>query len=80
MGKRVAALLTGMDQPLGRAVGNALEVMEAVEILRGGGPQDLREVTFELAAEMLLLAARRPILDAARAQVRGGHRRRPRAS
>jgi pyrimidine-nucleoside phosphorylase/thymidine phosphorylase len=54
-GKRVTALLTDMSQPLGRAVGNALEVGEAVELLRGGGPADLREVTVALGAEMLLL-------------------------
>jgi pyrimidine-nucleoside phosphorylase len=56
MGKRVSALLTDMSQPLGRAVGNALEVAETVELLRGGGPPDLREVTVELTAEMLVLA------------------------
>ena len=71
MGKRVVALLTGMDQPLGRAVGNALEVKEAVELLHDEGPSDLREVTFELAAEMVVLAGRAETLDAARAQVRG---------
>ena len=70
MGKRVVALLTGMDQPLGRAVGNALEVKEAVELLHDEGPKDLREVTFELSAEMVVLAGLAPSLDDARAQVR----------
>jgi pyrimidine-nucleoside phosphorylase len=55
MGKRVTALLTAMDEPLGFAVGNALEVVEAVALLRDEGPRDLREVTFALAGEMLLL-------------------------
>jgi len=71
MGKKVVALLTGMDQPLGCAVGNALEVKEAVELLRGRGPPDLREVTLALAAEMIVLAGRAPTLDAAREQARG---------
>jgi pyrimidine-nucleoside phosphorylase len=70
MGKRVVALLTGMDQPLGHAVGNALEVKEAVELLHDEGPRDLREVTLELAAEMVLLAGRAPDLEAARHAVR----------
>lgn len=55
MGKQVVALITDMDQPLGNMIGNALEVIEVVEILRGGGPQDLRELCLELAAWMLLL-------------------------
>jgi pyrimidine-nucleoside phosphorylase/thymidine phosphorylase len=69
MGKRVSALLTGMDQPLGRAVGNALEVVETIELLRGGGPADLREVTVELTAEMLLLGGAAADREAARARV-----------
>ncbi|HEX9993888.1 MAG TPA: thymidine phosphorylase [Acidimicrobiales bacterium] len=55
-GVRTVALLTTMDTPLGRTAGNGLEVAEAVECLRGGGPADLREVTVALAAEMLALA------------------------
>jgi pyrimidine-nucleoside phosphorylase/thymidine phosphorylase len=55
MGKRVSALITRMDEPLGRAVGNALEVEEALALLRGEGPADLREVTVALTAEMLVL-------------------------
>lgn len=55
-GVRTAALLTRMDVPLGRAVGNALEVAEAVDVLRGGGPDDVVELTVALANEMLALA------------------------
>jgi pyrimidine-nucleoside phosphorylase len=55
MGKKVVALITDMDQPLGNKIGNALEVIEVVEVLRGGGPEDLRELCLELAAWMLHL-------------------------
>jgi thymidine phosphorylase len=55
-GVRTAALLTRMDVPLGRGVGNAVEVEEAVATLRGEGPPDLVEVTLALAREMLALA------------------------
>jgi len=56
MGKPTRALLTSMDQPLGRAVGNAVEVVESIEALKGRGPADLMEVTYALGVHMLLLA------------------------
>lgn len=55
-GKRVSALVTDMDRPLGSTVGNAIEVEEAMDALRGGGPADLRELSLALAAEMVRLA------------------------
>jgi pyrimidine-nucleoside phosphorylase len=55
MGKPTRAVLTSMDQPLGRAVGNAVEVVESLEALRGRGPGDLMEVTYTLGVHMLLL-------------------------
>jgi len=55
-GLRVSAMLTDMSVPLGRAVGNAVEVAESVDVLRGGGPADVVELTVALAREMLSLA------------------------
>ena len=63
LGKRVVALLTDMDQPLGRAVGNSLEVAECLEIMEGNGPADLRELCLVLAAWMLYLAKRVATLE-----------------
>jgi thymidine phosphorylase len=65
-GLATTALLTDMSVPLGRAVGNALEVAESVEVLRGGGPPDVVELTVALAREMLALAG---ITDVDPAQV-----------
>lgn len=58
MGRKMKALITDMNQPLGRAVGNALEIEECVECLRGNGPGDLMEVTYALGAEMLVMGER----------------------
>jgi pyrimidine-nucleoside phosphorylase len=66
-GKRVVALLTAMDRPVGHAIGNALEIEECVLALHGQGPADLRELTLELAAEMLVLGGAEHDVDRARA-------------
>ena len=70
MGKKVAALITDMDQPLGRTAGNALEVAECIETLKGRGPKDLESLSIELAAWMLFLAGTTSALDAARHKAR----------
>src|SRR5580693_5415082 len=58
MGKKVVALITDMDQPLGRTAGNAMEIAECIEILGGNGPADLRELCIELSAWMFFLGER----------------------
>jgi pyrimidine-nucleoside phosphorylase len=63
MGKRMAALITDMNQPLGRMVGNALEVQECIEVLHGGGPADLRELCLELGAWMFYLGGASKTVD-----------------
>ena len=55
-GKRISALITDMDRPLGYAVGNSLEVVEAIEALQGKGPEDLVELSLALASQILFLA------------------------
>ncbi|HEY3368017.1 MAG TPA: pyrimidine-nucleoside phosphorylase [Symbiobacteriaceae bacterium] len=65
-GREVAAFVSDMDQPLGFAVGNALEVAEAIETLRGFGPQDLETVCLNLGSQMLRLAGVAPDAEAAR--------------
>ena len=70
LGKQVRALLTRMDQPLGRSVGNAVEIAECVECLRGEGPCDLMELSIELAAEMVLMAGEVGSIEQARDRCR----------
>jgi pyrimidine-nucleoside phosphorylase len=65
-GKKVAAVLTDMNQPLGRAVGNAAEIVEVVDALKGEGPADLMNVVYCLGEEMLLLAGMEKARAAAR--------------
>ncbi len=55
-GKRMAALITDMDTPLGHCIGNILEVKESIEVLKDGGPEDLREACLALSSNMLYLA------------------------
>ncbi|MBQ8287675.1 MAG: thymidine phosphorylase [Clostridia bacterium] len=63
-GKNTAAVITNMDVPLGHAIGNAMEVTEAIEVLRGGGPDDLRTVCLTLATRMIALSCKKSIEEA----------------
>jgi pyrimidine-nucleoside phosphorylase len=67
-GVKARAMLTDMNSPLGRAVGNWLEVRESVECLEGRGPDDLRELVIDCAAHLLVRTERSPNLEAARAE------------
>jgi len=67
--KRVVALLTDMNEPIGRTIGNALETREAIEVLRNAGPADTRELTLLLGAEMLLLGKAERSVERARARL-----------
>ena len=68
MDKRVQALITDMNQPLGYAIGNALEVMEVSQTLQNAGPADLTRLSLELAARMIFLGKITPTLDEARSR------------
>lgn len=68
VGRRTVALITDMDMPLGRHIGNALEVQEAVEVLSGGGDSRLRDLCLELSANMIYLGQRAETMEEARAK------------
>lgn len=66
MGKQTIAVLSSMQQPLGKAIGNALEVREAIDTLKGKGPEDLEQLCLELGSQILLLANKTDSTDEAR--------------
>jgi pyrimidine-nucleoside phosphorylase len=66
MGKKVVALITDMNQPLGRMAGHSNEVVECIDVLSGGGPADLRELSIELSAWMFFLGERTKTLEEGR--------------
>ena len=69
MGRKMAAVISNMDQPLGNAVGNALEVIEAIETLRGQGPADFVEHCLMVSSQMLLIAGHAESLESAQETV-----------
>lgn len=77
LGTKTIALLTDMDQPLGRCIGNALEVKESIDILRGTGQRDVTDLTLRLVSEMLVLGkvatTRKQALALARRSIAQGH-------
>ena len=66
VGRRTMAVISDMSQPLGRAIGNALEVQEAIDTLRGEGPEDLTELCLILGSQMVLLANKASSLEEAK--------------
>lgn len=70
LGLKIRACLTDMSQPLGYAIGNSIEVLECLDVLEGKGPTDLRSLTIELAAHMLVLGGKSSSLSAARTMAR----------
>jgi pyrimidine-nucleoside phosphorylase len=71
MGKTMVALITSMEQPLGQAIGNSVEVEESIRALKGEGPPDLLEVTLALGAEMLMAGRKAKGIPQARAMLEG---------
>lgn len=69
VGRETLAVISNMDQPLGHAVGNALEVQEAIDMLKGNGPEDLTELTLVLGSQMVVLAKKAKSIEEARAML-----------
>jgi pyrimidine-nucleoside phosphorylase len=71
VGRKTMAVISDMSQPLGRAIGNALEVKEAIDTLRGKGPKDLEELCLALGRQMVFLAGKAESLEEAEEMIRG---------
>jgi pyrimidine-nucleoside phosphorylase len=71
IGRKTVAVISDMDQPLGKAVGNAIEVIEAIDTLRGHGPQDLLDLCLELGSNMVFLAGKAKTTEEAKEMLRG---------
>lgn len=69
VGRKTMAVVSDMSQPLGRAIGNALEIDEAIDILKGEGPEDLRELVLTLGSQMVVLGKEAADLDEARSKL-----------
>src|SRR5690625_4448754 len=69
MGRKTMAVISDMNQPLGKAVGNSLEIIEAIETLRGNGPEDLTELTLTIGSKMVFLADKASSLEEARSML-----------
>lgn len=67
VGRQTMAIISSMQEPLGYAIGNSLEVQEAIDVLKGEGPEDLKEISLVLAAQMTVLAGKSKTLDEAKA-------------
>lgn len=70
VGRKTMAIISDMDQPLGSAIGNALEVKEAIDTLQGNGPADLTELCLTLGSQMVVVAGHAETLEEARAQLK----------
>lgn len=71
VGRNTMAIISSMEEPLGRAIGNALEVKEAIETLKGEGPEDLTELSLELGSQMVVLGGKADTLEEARTKLQG---------